>query len=431
MVATTAGDPADVSVICDPRFVTIMPAAASIRMQVLRALDPDGRMQRDLEAARHLPAGASFDQWRRVAEEFEANVALAERYWQPLIERGWGIANVGVDVIRAAGELLEGNDADEADAAIATWFDDEWIARIIARAGMVQDGAPGGRGVLEHRQRLLNQAARHHSAGDYAASILIVLSQIEGITAQVTSPPEGGHGRMFFSKDARRRADVVDPSDLASIQASLERLQALYSDAVTKAQADGSWRRHGIAHGQEVAFDTFVNSSKYWSLLDLVVQWATPRGHERTLRVDAIRGSLHAGSQEVDERGRRLDDREFKVTRNALYEVCSHQAGWARRAKHFDARATDQLITKEAMEKRGLRAPHGVTTNTADDGSSFWAQRQTVSGWWLARGLTLNELGFIDVWYYSSHTAPDSGPSQDPDLWGSLPNSAPPDWQGD
>ncbi len=149
---------------------------------------------------------------------------------------------------------------------------------------------------------------------------------------------------MFFSKDARRRADVVDPSDLASIQASLERLQALYSDAVTEAQADGSWRRHGIAHGQEVAFDTFVNSSKYWSLLGLVVQWAMPRGHERTLRVDAIRGSLHAGSQEVDERGRRLDDREFKVTRNALYEVCSHQAGWARRAKHFDVRATDQTV---------------------------------------------------------------------------------------
>ena len=190
-------------------------------------------------------------------------------------------------------------------------------------------------------------------------------------------------------------------------------------------------RRHGIAHGQEVAFDTLVNSCKYWSLLDLIVQWAMPRGHERTLRIDAVPGSQHAGSQEVDERGRRVDDREFKVTRNALYEVCSHQAGWARRAKHFDARVTDQLITNEAMEERDLSAPHGVTVHTADDRSSFWAQRQTVSGWWLGRGLTLNELGFMDVWYYSSHKAPESGPSQDSDLWGRLPNSAPPDWQGD
>jgi len=232
--------PADVIAVCHPRFVTIMPTDASIRVQVLRALDPDGRMQRDLEAARHLPPGDPFDKLRRVAEGYEANIALAERYWQPLIERGWGIANVGVDVIRAAGALLEADDADGADAAITTWFEDEWIARIIARAGILQDGAPGGRHVLGHRQRLLNQAARHHSAGDYAASILIVLSQIEGITAQVTSPPEGGKGRLFFSTWADRRADVVDPSDLASIQASLERLQALYSVGVTQAQADGS-----------------------------------------------------------------------------------------------------------------------------------------------------------------------------------------------
>lgn len=411
--------------------MTIAPITASIRVQVLRALDPDGRMQRDIEAARHLPAGAPFDELRRVAAEYEANIALAERYWQPLTERGWGIANVGLDVIREAGALLDANDANGADAVVAAWFDDQWIARIIARVGILQDGTPDGRRTFEQRQRLLNQAARHHLAGEYAASILIVLSQLEGITAQVTASPEGAQGRLFFSKRTDRKADVVDPSDLASIQASLDRLQDLYSEGVTKAQAEGSWLRHGIAHGQEVAFDTFANSSKYWSLLDLVVQWAMPRGHERSLKVDASRGSPHAGSQELDERGRRLDDREFRVTRNALYEVCSHQASWARRTRHFDARASDELMTNEAMEKRGLRAPHGVTTHTSADRSSFWAQRQTMSGWWLARGLTLNELGFIDVWYYSGQATPTSGPSQDPDQWGRHPNSAPPDWQGD
>lgn len=423
--------PADVGAVCDPRFVTIMPTAPSIRVQVLRALDPDGRMQRNVEVARHLPAGTAFDQLRRTTEEYEANVALVERYWEPLVERGWGIANVGLDLIRTAGALLDANDAEAADLAIAAWFDDAWLERIIGRVGILEDGTSSGRQTFEHRERLLKQAARHHRAQEYAASILVVLSQIEGITAQVTSPPEGGQGRLFFSKRPDRRADVVDPSDLASIQASLDRLQVLYSVGVPETQAGGSWRRHGIAHGQEVAFDTLINSCKYWSLLDLVVQWAMPRGHERSLRVDALRSSLHAGSQELDERGRRVDDRQFKVTRNALYEVCSHQASWARGAKRFDARATDGLITTEAMEKRGLPAPHGVTTHTADDGSSFWAQRQTVSGWWLAKGLTLNELGFIDVWYYSGQNAQDVGPSEDPDRWGGHPNSAPPDWQGD
>ncbi len=64
----------------------------------------------------------------------------------------------------------------------------------------------------------------------------------------------------------------MDPTDLASIQASLDRREVLHSVGVGETQAGGCWRRHGIAHGQEVAFDTFVNSAKYWSLLDLVVQ---------------------------------------------------------------------------------------------------------------------------------------------------------------
>ena len=59
-------------------------------------------------------------------------------------------------------------------------------------------------------------------------------------------------------------------------------------------------------------------------------------------------------------------------------------------------------MTNEAMEKRGLRAPHGVTTHTSADRSSFWAQRQTVSGWWLARGLTLNELGLSTTLEYEA-----------------------------
>ncbi|HZL81710.1 MAG TPA: hypothetical protein VFC06_07250 [Demequina sp.] len=410
--------------------MTTVPATASIREQVLQALDPDGRMQRAIEVARHLPADARSEELRRVAAEYEENITVVERYWEPLTERGWGIANVGLQVIRRAGALLDANDASASDKAIALWFDAEWIARIIARVGILQDGTPDGREAFEQRQRLLKQAAHHHLAGDYAASILIVLSQIEGITAQVTAPPEGGPGRLFFSKRANRKAYVVDPTDLASIQASLDRLRDLYSDDVTQVQADGSWGRHGIAHGQEVAFDTEVNSSKYWSLLDVVVQWAMPRAHERSLKIDALRASPHTGSQDVDERGRRLDDREFKVTRNALYEVCSHQSAWARRAKHFDARATDGLITNDAMEKRGLPPPHGVTIHTADDGSAFWAERQTVSGWWLARGLTLNELGLVDVWYYSGQDGPSSGPSEDPEQWGGQPNFAPPDWQG-
>jgi len=75
--------------------MTTVPATASIREQVLQALDPDGRMQRAIEVARHLPADARSEELRRVAAEYEENITVVERYWEPLTERGWGIANVG------------------------------------------------------------------------------------------------------------------------------------------------------------------------------------------------------------------------------------------------------------------------------------------------------------------------------------------------
>ena len=136
------------------------------------------------------------------------------------------------------------------------------------------------------------------------------------------------------------------------------------------------------------------------------------------------------GSQGVDELGRRLDDREFKVTRNALYEICADQSAYAWRNHVFNPGEVAAQLTDDAMAKRGLPIPHGVTVHGAADGSSFWGVRRTVSGWWLGKALTLNELGFVDVWYYSGADQPELGPSEAPDVWGSEPNRAPPDWMG-
>ena len=119
-----------------------------------------------------------------------------------------------------------------------------------------------------------------------------------------------------------------------------------------------------------------------------------------------------AASSRLAEGQRRLDDREFKVTSNALYEVCAAQSAHAVRTHAFDPHQVAAQLTDDSMAKRGLPIPHGVTVHTAKDGSSFWAVRRTVSGWWLGRGLTLNELGFVDVWYLSGADQPVLGPSE-------------------
>jgi hypothetical protein len=401
-----------------------------IRAEILKALDPDGEMRRVMQAAKLLPPIGRGHELRKLVQEHETLLDTVAHHWVDLTDRGWGVANVGVDVIREAGTLLDHRDAEAADIVMAKWFDTRWRERILARVEVLTDGTQNGRALFKQRARLLGTASRQHESEEFAASIMTVLAQVEGITAQVTAPAEGGAGKLFFTKRGGRKADVVDASDLASIQPSLDRLRDVYARDVPQAQAEGTLSRHGILHGQEVAFDTYTNSAKCWSLLDLLVQWALPRGRMRAAHVEGRRQSEFAGSDDVDELGRRLDDREFKVTRNALYEVCAAQSAYARRNHLFNADEVTAQLSDEAMAKRGLPIPHGVTVRTAPDGSNFSASRRTVSGWWLGRGLTLNESGLVDIWYYSGPHQPEFGPSEAPDLWGGEPNQAPPDWIG-
>jgi hypothetical protein len=110
--------------------------------------------------------------------------------------------------------------------------------------------------------------------------------------------------------------------------------------------------------------------------------------------------------------------------------LCAGQSSYARRNQAFNADQARAKLSDDAMAKLGLPIPHGVMVQTSADAASFWAARRTISGWWLGRGLTLNDHGFVDVWYYSGADEPRLGPSEAPTAWGGRPNQAPPDWQG-
>src|SRR5215211_6958378 len=130
----------------------------SIREQLLNALDPGGQMQRELDAARRLPRWGPTAELRRLAAEHEALLDTMVRYWAVLTDRGWGVANVGVDLIRQAGLLIDRGDEAGSDEVIATWFDPGWISRTVARVEVLTDGTASGRRLFAHRARLLTAA---------------------------------------------------------------------------------------------------------------------------------------------------------------------------------------------------------------------------------------------------------------------------------
>lgn len=111
-----------------------------------------------MEAIRGLPASGRLRKLRAIADEHAALLETMERYWIALTDRGWGVANVGVDVIRTAGSLLSQGAEEAADATIASWFNARWNERTIARVAFMTDGTAAGRLLFEHRSRLLREA---------------------------------------------------------------------------------------------------------------------------------------------------------------------------------------------------------------------------------------------------------------------------------
>jgi hypothetical protein len=90
-----------------------------VRGEILKALDPNGEMQRLTEEVKRLPPLGRARKLRRLVREHEALLETVVLYWVDLTDRGWGVANVGVDIIREAGTLLDVRDFERADAVIA------------------------------------------------------------------------------------------------------------------------------------------------------------------------------------------------------------------------------------------------------------------------------------------------------------------------
>jgi hypothetical protein len=125
------------------------------------------------------------------------------------------------------------------------------------------------------RSQLLNRALAHHKARRYEASILILLSQIDGITFDVTGRRES----IFYQGE---RLPYEHSGSLAGLPGNLAAVRdQLLVDRFVVSRA-GLWQRHPILHGRELAYGTRINSTKTWALLGGVIDWL--RGAKADLR---------------------------------------------------------------------------------------------------------------------------------------------------
>jgi hypothetical protein len=120
------------------------------------------------------------------------------------------------------------------------------------------------------RNQLLDKAFDHHSRGEYEASVLIVLSQIDGISQQFSDTKHG-----LFS--GAKPADFVDDSTFPGMPEVLLPVWRHVSRPSHRISLSGEFQRHPIMHGAQLGFGTEVNSTKAFALLSGVIDWVKPR----------------------------------------------------------------------------------------------------------------------------------------------------------
>jgi hypothetical protein len=138
------------------------------------------------------------------------------------------------------------------------------------------------------------------------------------------------------------------------------------------------------------------------------------RDAEREAIEEQERLERYAGSDEVDEGGRRLDRREFAATMRVLELLAECQEGWySNPGDRYRAELFEAL--RPQFTTQGLPADAGITVNVAENGQSWYAWRRTVSGWCFAIGAAGPPP---DQWTYDGPEPPSGFPGED-SAWGS------------
>lgn len=129
--------------------------------------------------------------------------------------------------------------------------------------------------LLLERNALLRTALELHERGDFAASTLIVLTQIDGLTFDFT---EGRHGFFYGARDDF----FEDDETLAGMPDFLRRVRHAVNREDLQTSLSSAFRRHPIVHGRYPSFGTVVNSTKAFALLSGVIEWLGPRARVLT-----------------------------------------------------------------------------------------------------------------------------------------------------
>lgn len=286
---------------------------------------------------------------------------------------GWiPIASAPFEGYARAVQLVRAGDVGAAESLLCDAWDEgdpSHLRALLPRVSAIYLGPPPRTTVAHHRRRLLTQALDHHERGEYAAAISVVLAQIDGIVYDHT----GEYGRSFFSRKGTPD-HLMDGSTLPGHPRGLAQLARLFADQPRVTSPSGALGRNGILHGRELAYDNRVNSVKAFAALISVIEWAVPLGQEKSLREMDAWEQQHAGSEELDAFGHRLDRRGFEDAFALLHQVHLYQGA------HFGRRGRYAATAEALFYGKIPQVAADLAFQLDADSRRYWASVVTPPG---------------------------------------------------
>ena len=191
-------------------------------------------------------------------------VTLPERYNKLFSEQGWIFFEfMDIDVANEAIEIAEKVSIEKADEFLTDYFTPMWVETQINRLEYLKGFSP--------RFDFAKKALEDYKAGRYYASVLVILSLLDGWVNELYINGFERHG--FFSEKSQLVAwnsITAHPNGLMKIKDTFNK-----SRQMTRSDEIRIPYRNGIVHGMDLGYDNKFVAAKCWAALFAVRDWAS------------------------------------------------------------------------------------------------------------------------------------------------------------
>ncbi len=197
-----------------------------------------------------------------IEKELDILSKLPDKFNDIFSDQGWILSEtLSIETAKEAVNIYESIGYKEAESILVSYYSPEWVEKHLVYLKYLPE--------FPERYTLAEKALNDYKCGRYYASILLILTIIDGWVNQLNIIEFQRKG--FFDKDTQ----LVAWDSITAHTKGLVKLQEVFSKSRNKTRSEEITipYRHGILHGMDLGYDNVIVAAKCWAALFAVRDW--------------------------------------------------------------------------------------------------------------------------------------------------------------